>query len=162
MAEVKIDDASAFLARFANGSLATFEATRYASGHKALFTIEVNGEHGSLAWDLSELNQLRWFDRRDEAATSGWRTIPVTNGTHPYMKPWWAHGLQIGYEHSFVHQVADFLEGLATGRPAAPTFRDGWATDLMVDAVLRSARSGRWERPGPAIEVEAAANEASD
>jgi predicted dehydrogenase len=142
---VGIDDASAFLARFDNGSLATFEATRYARGHKALYTLEINGEHGSLFWDLHDLHRLQWFDHRDAGQVRGWRSIHVSDGDQPYMKRWWVPGLQIGYEHSFVHQVADFVQSLGKGPPAAPTFRDGLATDLVTDAVLRSARSGRWE-----------------
>ncbi len=144
MAKVGIDDASAFLARFGNGSLATFEATRYARGHKALYTFEINGEHGSIFWDLHDLHRLQWFDHRDTGLVRGWRSIHVSDGDHPYMKRWWVPGLQIGYEHSFVHQVADFVEGLESGKPAAPTFRDGLATDYVTDAVLASARSGRW------------------
>ncbi len=144
MTKVGIDDASLFLARFRNGSLATFEATRYARGHKALYTFEINGEHGSIFWDLHDLHRLQWFDHRDSGTLRGWRSIHVTDGDHPYMGKWWVPGLQIGYEHSFVHQVADFIEGIESGKPAAPTFRDGLATDYVTDAVLASARTGRW------------------
>ena len=144
---VGIDDASLFLARFNNGSLATFEATRYARGHKALYTLEINGEHASIAWDLHDLHRLQYFDHRDEGNIRGWRSLHISDGDHPYMKHWWVPGLQIGYEHTFVHQVADFLSGLSTGTPAAPTFREALATDQVTDAVLRSARSGQWERP---------------
>ena len=143
--KVGIDDASAFLARFSNGSLATFEATRYARGHKALYTFEINGEHASIFWDLHDLHRLQWFDHRDPGIVRGWRSIHVSDGDQPYMKNWWVPGLQIGYEHSFVHQVADFIQGLQDRKPAAPTFRDGLATDLVTDAVLKSARTGRWE-----------------
>jgi predicted dehydrogenase len=143
---VGIDDASAFLARFGNGSLATFEATRYARGHKALYTFEINGEHASIFWDLHDLHRLQWFDHRDPGSLRGWRSIHVSDGDHPYMKNWWVPGLQIGYEHSFVHQIADFLAGLDSGTPAAPTFRDGLATDYVTDAVLKSARSRKWEK----------------
>jgi myo-inositol 2-dehydrogenase/D-chiro-inositol 1-dehydrogenase len=142
--KVGIDDASAFLARFSNGSLATFEATRYARGHKALYTFEINGEHASIFWDLHDLHRLQWFDHRDPGIVRGWRSIHVSDGDQPYMKNWWVPGLQIGYEHSFVHQVADFLQGLQDGKPAAPTFRDGLATDYVTDAVLKSASTGRW------------------
>jgi myo-inositol 2-dehydrogenase/D-chiro-inositol 1-dehydrogenase len=141
---VTIDDASAFLARFDNGALATFEATRYARGHKALYTLEINGENASIFWDLHDLHRLRYFDHRDEGWLRGWRSLHITDGDHPYMKHWWVPGLQIGYEHTFIHQVADFLEGLRTGQAAAPTFRHALATDLVTDAVLRSAKSGRW------------------
>ncbi|MGO4884805.1 MAG: Gfo/Idh/MocA family protein [Bryobacteraceae bacterium] len=142
---VGIDDASAFLARFRNGSLATFEATRYARGHKALYTLEINGEHASIAWDLHDLHRLEYFDHRDEGRLRGWRSIHITDGDHPYMKHWWVPGLQIGYEHTFIHQVADFLEGLGEGRIPGPSFRDALATDYVTDAVLRSARTGQWE-----------------
>ncbi len=143
--KVGIDDASAFLARFANGSLATFEATRYARGHKALYTFEINGEHASILWDLHDLHRLQYFDHRDEGRLRGWRSLHITDGDHPYMKHWWVPGLQIGYEHTFVHQVADFLKAVSEGKSAAPTFRDGLATDYVTDAVLRSAQTGRWE-----------------
>jgi predicted dehydrogenase len=143
---VGIDDASAFLCRFQNGSLATFEATRYARGHKALNTLEINGEHGSAMWDLHDLHRIQWFDHRDEGHLRGWRSIHVSDGDHPYMKHWWVPGLQIGYEHTFIHQVADFLEALASGKAAAPTFRDGLATDHVTDAVLKSAKTRQWEK----------------
>jgi myo-inositol 2-dehydrogenase/D-chiro-inositol 1-dehydrogenase len=145
MEPVGIDDASAFLGRFENGSLATFEATRYARGHKALYTLEINGEHASAIWDLHDLHRLQWFDHRDEGPLRGWRSIHITDSEHPYMKRWWVPGLQIGYEHTFIHQAADFLEGLANGITAAPTFRDALATDHVTDAILRSAKSGAWE-----------------
>ncbi len=144
--KVSIDDASLFLARFKNGSLAAFEATRYARGHKALYTFELNGENASVFWDLHDLHRLQYFDHRDEGITRGWRSIHVTDGDQPYMKNWWVPGLQIGYEHSFVHQVADFLHGLSEGKPAAPTFRDALATDYVCDAVLKSAKSRKWQK----------------
>jgi predicted dehydrogenase len=142
--KVKIDDACAFLCHFTNGSLGLFESTRYARGHKALYTFEVNGEHGSLKWDLHDLHRLQWFDHKDESNLRGWRSIHVSDGDHPYIKNWWVPGLQIGYEHSFVHQVADFLKGLETGTSAKPDFADGLATDYVVDAVLSSASSRKW------------------
>jgi len=149
MERVGIDDACAFLARFRNGSLATFEATRYARGHKALYTFEINGEHASIAWDLHDLHRLQYFDHRDEGRLRGWRSIHVSDGDQPYMKHWWVPGLQIGYEHTFIHQAADFLEGLSSGQPAHPTFRDALETQYVCDAVLKSARTNRWEKvPG--------------
>lgn len=143
---VGIDDACAFLGRFANGALATFESTRYARGHKALYTFEVNGEHASIQWDLHDLHRLNWFDHRDESIVRGWRSIHVTDSDMPYMGNWWVPGLQIGYEHSFVHQVADFLKSLEPGQePARPTFRDALETQYVCDAVLKSAKTGQWE-----------------
>jgi predicted dehydrogenase len=141
---VGIDDACAFLARFKNGALATFESTRYARGHKALYTFEINGEKASIQWDLHDLHRLSYFDHRDEGTLRGWRSIHVTDGDHPYMGKWWVPGLQIGYEHSFVHQVADFLEGLANNKPASPTFRDALETQKVCDAVLESGRTSQW------------------
>ena len=143
--KVGIDDASLFLARFSNGSLANFEATRYARGHKALYTFEINGEHASIAWDLHDLHRLQYFDHRDEGRERGWRSLHITDSDHPYMSHWWVPGLQIGYEHSFIHQAADFLSGLSSGTPASPTFKDALATDMVTDAVLKSARTGHWE-----------------
>ena len=143
--KVGIDDASAFLCRFENGSLATFESTRYARGHKALYTLEINGEHASAFWDLHDLHRLQYFDHRDEGRVRGWRNIHVTDGDQPYMKRWWVPGLQIGYETTFIHQFADFVQGLGEGKSVAPTFRDGLATDFVTDAVLRSAATKKWE-----------------
>jgi len=142
---VGIDDASAFLCRFSNGSLATFEATRYARGHKALYTLEINGEHASAFWDLHDLHRIQYFDHRDEGQLRGWRSIHVTDGDHPYMNRWWVPGLQIGYEHTFIHQFADFVQAIGEGKECAPTFRDGLATDHVTDAVLKSAKTRQWE-----------------
>ncbi|MDP6444376.1 MAG: Gfo/Idh/MocA family oxidoreductase [Pirellulaceae bacterium] len=142
---VNIDDACAFLAHFNNDSLAIFESTRYARGHKALYTLEINGEHASIAWDLHDLHRLSYFDHRDDSIVRGWRSVHVTDGDMPYMDKWWVPGLQIGYEHSFVHHVADFIEGVASGTPAGPTFRDALETQKVCDAVLKSAASRQWE-----------------
>jgi predicted dehydrogenase len=142
--KVGIDDACTFFGRFDNGSLASFESTRYARGHKALYTFEINGEHASIAWDLHDLHRLQYFDHRDQGTVRGWRSIHVTDGDHPYMGNWWVPGLQIGYEHTFIHQVADFIQGLESGTPAQPSFRDAQRTQLILDAVLASAKSGQW------------------
>ena len=141
---VGIDDACAFLARFDNGSLATFESTRYARGHKALYTFEINGEKASIRWDLEDLHRLEYFDHGDSSTVRGWRSIHVSDSDMPYMDRWWVPGLQIGYEHTFVHAVADFLRGLTEGTPAHPTFADALETQKVCDAVLLSAREGRW------------------
>jgi predicted dehydrogenase len=148
MQPVGIDDASAFLARFENGSTATFEATRYARGHKALYTLEINGEHASASWDLHDLHRIQYFDHSDEGRVRGWRNVHVTDSDQPYMKQWWVPGLQIGYEHTFIHQFADFVRAAAAGKSLAPTFRDALATDHVTDAVLASAKSGLWEKVG--------------
>ncbi|HKI34319.1 MAG TPA: Gfo/Idh/MocA family oxidoreductase [Gemmataceae bacterium] len=144
--KVGIDDACTFLGRFGNGSLATFESTRYARGHKALYTFEINGEKASIFWDLHDLHRLQYFDHKDEGKLRGWRSIHVTDhgGEHPYMNHWWVPGLAVGFEASFVHQVADFLDGVAKGKPAMPDFRDALRTQHVCDAVLASAKEGKW------------------
>jgi predicted dehydrogenase len=143
---VGIDDACTFFCRFENGSLGNFESTRYARGHKALYTFEINGEKASIRWDLHDLHRLQWFDHRDEGKLRGWRSIHVTDagGDHPYMNHWWVPGLQIGYAETFVHQLADFLTALGKGEPCAPTFRDALQTQKVCDAVLKSAKMGTW------------------
>lgn len=146
MEKVGIDDACTFICRFDNGSLGNFESTRYARGHKALYTFEINGEKASIAWDLHDLHRLSYFDYADESIVRGWRSIHVTDSDMPYMDKWWVPGLQIGYEHTFVHQVADFLEGLAEGKPASPTFKEALATQYLCDAVLKSAANQTWEK----------------
>lgn len=142
--KVGIDDACTFFCRFENGSLGNFESTRYARGHKALYTFEINGEHASIFWDLHDLHRLQYFDHRDQGIVRGWRSIHVSDGDHPYMGNWWVPGLQIGYEHSFVHQVADFIKGISTGKPAQPDFRSAYETQLVLDSIMESAKDGTW------------------
>jgi predicted dehydrogenase len=142
--KVGIDDACTFMCRFDNGSLGLFESTRYARGHKALYTFEINGEHASIKWDLHDLHRLQYFDHRDQGIVRGWRSVHVTDSDHPYMSKWWVPGLQIGYESSFVHQVADFIDGLAKGKPAQPDFKNALQTQAVLDAILDSAKSRKW------------------
>ena len=146
---VKIDDACSFLCHFDNGSLGLFESTRYARGHKALYTLEINGEKASIRWDLHDLHRLEYFDHSDDGIVRGWRSVHVTDGDQPYMGHWWVPGLQIGYEHTFIHQVADFLENYAKGKSTSPTFREALATQAVCDAVLDSAEARKWETVGP-------------
>ena len=144
--EVKIDDACTFFGHFANGSLALFASSRYARGHKALDTFEINGANASIKWDLHDLHRLQFFDHSDEGIVRGWRSVHVTDGDQPYMKNWWVPGLQIGYAESFTHQVADFLKAAGEGRPCPPTFRDALETQYVCDAVLASARESAWKK----------------
>jgi predicted dehydrogenase len=143
---VGIDDACIFMGKFSNGSLANFESTRYARGHKAAYTFEINGENMSLGWDLHDLHRLQVFDYRDEGKTRGWKSVHVTDNSpdHPYMDKWWVPGLAIGYDASFTHQVADFIQGLETGTPQGPTFRDALETQQVLDAMLASAKGRKW------------------
>jgi predicted dehydrogenase len=144
--KVGIDDACIFMGRFANGSLANFESTRYARGHKALYTFEINGENMSLFWDLHDLHRLQVFDYKDDGKIRGWKSVHVTDNSpdHPYMDKWWVPGLAIGYDASFTHQVADFLQALEKGEKAMPDFRDAYRTQLVLDAITDSARAGQW------------------
>lgn len=146
--KVGIDDACIFHCHFDNGSLGLFESTRYARGHKALYTFEINGEYASIRWDLHDLNRLEYFDHRDESIVRGWRSIHVTDGDQPYMDKWWVPGLGIGYEHSFIHQAADFLRSLETGNDCHPTFRDAYETQKVCEAVIESATSKSWKDTG--------------
>lgn len=154
MEPVRIDDACSFMCRFANGSMGLFESTRHARGNKAAKTFELNGADGSVKFDLHQPEWLEVYAYRDPDGSrtpshlAGWRRIHVTNAEHPYMGHWWVPGLVIGYEHSFVHALADFLRGLETGRPAQPDFRNALQTQRVCDAVLRSAGKGGWEETG--------------
>jgi predicted dehydrogenase len=146
--EVKIDDACAFLARFKNGALATFESTRYARGRKNQNDFEINGEHGSLYFNLEDAHQLQYFDNRLDNHVHGWQTILVTDSEHPYMKNWWVPGCVIGYEHTFINTAADLLKSLETGEPIRPSFQDALDTQRICDAVLKSAQTENWETIG--------------
>jgi predicted dehydrogenase len=148
MEPVGIDDACLFIAEFANGSLGLFESTRYARGHKALKTFEINGENGSVGFNLEEMEYLDYFDYRQDSHVRGWRRIHVTNGEHPYMGHYWVPGLVIGYEHSFLNALADFVRGVETGQPAQPDFRNALQTQKVCEAVLESGRTGQWVSTG--------------
>ncbi len=152
---VGIDDACMFMCRFKNGAMGVFESTRYARGHKALKTLEMNGEDGSVRFDLHDPQYLDFFEytakqtgEKVEGHLTGWRKIHVTNHEHPYMDHWWVPGLTIGYEATFLHALADFLAAAPTGNYTAPTFKDALDTQRVCEAVLRSAESGQWEATG--------------
>lgn len=149
--KVGIDDACMFLAVFENGSMGTFESTRYARGRKNYNTFEMNGEAGSVFFDLEDPQYLQYFKYMDpkskqkvEDHLTGWQKIHVTNFEHPYMDRWWVPGCTIGYEHTFINALADFLKGVETGKPTQPDFRSGLRTQKVCDAVLDSARTGKW------------------
>jgi predicted dehydrogenase len=146
---VGIDDASLFIAEFANGSLGLFEATRYARGHKAAKMLELNGADGSLRFQLEEMEYLDYFEYPGVPGhVRGWRRIHVTNSEHPYMDRYWVPGLVIGYEHTFLNALADFVRGLETGGRVQPDFRNALQTQRVCEAVLRSAREERWVETG--------------
>jgi len=152
---VKIDDACMFLAEFANGSMGTFESTRYARGRKNFNTFELNGADGSVYFDLEEPEYLQYFEYKNigtgkkvDSHTTGWRKIHTTNSEHPYMNRYWVPGTCIGYEHTFLNALADFVMGIESGTPTQPDFRNALQTQKVCDAVLEAAKSGKWIKTG--------------
>jgi predicted dehydrogenase len=146
---VTVDDAALFIARFAGGALGSFEATRFATGHTEGLRVELNGELGSIVWDLGDFNGLRLFDATEDPATQGFRRIQVTRAGHPYAGAWWPDGHTIGYEHTFTHEVRDLVHAIADGRDPVPSFADGLQVQEVLDAVQRSAASGTgWTQVG--------------
>jgi len=137
--EVTVDDAAAFFGRTESGALATFEATRFATGRKNAMRIELNGSEGSVAFDFERLNELMFYDGSGPASEAGFRRIMVTEPDHPYAGAWWPPGHGLGYEHTFVHEIADFVRDVAAGRDPSPSFEDGLYVQRVLDAVERSA-----------------------
>ncbi|PWW63433.1 putative dehydrogenase [Actinokineospora spheciospongiae] len=147
--QVTVDDAALFLGRFASGGLASFEATRFATGRKNALRLEVNGSLGSLAFDFESMNELSFFDGADDPVAAGFRRILVTEPEHPYAGAWWPPGHGLGYEHTFTHEVADLVRDLAAGVDPTPSFADGLQVQLVLDAVARSSAGGSgWEEIG--------------
>lgn len=142
--EVTVEDAAVFLAHFANGALGTFEATRFAAGRKNYNRFEINGSKGSLVFNLERFNELQYFNREDPEHAQGFRTINVTESVHPYLSAWWPPGHIIGWEHTFIHQTKDFIEAIAEGKDAQPSFRDGLQTQSVLESVLESASKRAW------------------
>ncbi|QDY79866.1 Gfo/Idh/MocA family protein [Streptomyces qinzhouensis] len=136
---VTVDDAALFNGRLPSGALASFEATRMAAGRKNALRFEINGELGSLAFDLERLNELSFHDHTEPASSSGFKRILVTEADHPYLAAWWPPGHALGYEHTFTHQARDLVEALATGAPASPSFADGLQVQRVLSAVEQSA-----------------------
>jgi predicted dehydrogenase len=147
MDRVTVNDAAAFLARFENGAMGTFEASPLVPGRKAKERFEVNGSEGSLVFDLERMNELRVYFEDEGPETSGFRTLLVTEPAHPYMARWWPPGHIIGYEHTFVHTVKDLLDGIKAGKCPGPTFEDGFRVQAVIDAVERSLKSRGWAAP---------------
>lgn len=143
--EVTVDDTAAFLAKFKNGALGTFEATRLASGRKNHERIEINGSKGSLSFNFERMNELEYWSREDDLEVQGFRTILATEDVHPYMRSWWPPGHLIGYQNTFVNQFADFVHAIVTREPVQPNFYDGWMCNQVLDAVSRSTESLTWE-----------------
>ena len=140
--KVTVDDASASVVRFANGALGTIEASRFATGRKNYNRFEINGSKGSIAFDLERMNELELYV--EEGPESGFRTILVTDASHPYVAGWWPPGHIIGYEHTFVHAVYDLLEAVAKGKVPTPNFEDGVRNQRVLGAIEKAAQTRRW------------------
>jgi predicted dehydrogenase len=143
---VDVDDAALSLVRYDNGAVGYLEGTRFATGRKNYNRFEINGAKGSIVWDLEQLNDLQLYV--EEGPNSGFRTISVTDGKHPYVGAWWPPGHIIGYEHSFTHTVYDFLRAIAEQKLPSPSFEDGYKNQGVLDAIERSARDGKWVKIG--------------
>jgi predicted dehydrogenase len=139
--KVTVDDAVMAIGRFKNGALASLEATRFATGRKNSLVFEINGSAGSLLFDLEEMNRLRFFSACDPKDRQGFRDILVTEPAHPYIKHWWPPGHIIGYEHSFIHTIADFVKAVVARKNVHPTFDDGLRNQIVLDAIRKSAAS---------------------
>ncbi|MGV9555479.1 Gfo/Idh/MocA family protein [Streptomyces sp. NPDC003522] len=145
--QVTVDDAALFTGRFTSGALASFEATRYATGRKNALRLELNGELGSLAFDLERLNELWFHDATEPGSHAGFRRILVTEPDHPYLEGWWPPGHGLGYEHTFVHQARDLVHAVAEGRSPEPSFADGLQVQRVLAAVEESAEKNSLYTP---------------
>jgi predicted dehydrogenase len=143
---VTVDDDTNFLARFKNGSVGVFESSRFCGGRRNYNTFQIYGSKGSLAFNLERMNELEFYDRTEAQADQGYKNVMVTESVHPYVGAWWPPGHIIGYEHTFVHAVHDFLACLENDRLPEPNFRDGVKNQAVLDAIERSAKSGKWEK----------------
>lgn len=154
--QVTVDDIAIFTGRLASGALASFEATRFATGRKNALAIEISGDKGALAFDLEDLNSIQFYDRTAPADQQGFRKILVTEPVHPYVAAWWPAGHMLGYEHGFSHQVKDLVEGIVRNTDPHPTFADGLRVQRVLDAVERSSNNdSAWTRVAADVPVQA-------
>jgi len=144
MGEVDVDDATLFMCRFKNGALGSFETTRFAQGHKNDMYFEINGTKGSVKFVFERMNEFQWFDSNAPEGMQGWSTVQASEGVHPYISHWWPAGHVIGYSETFVHELYEFIQSVANGRPCAPDFTDGLKVTQVFEAVERSAANGAW------------------
>jgi predicted dehydrogenase len=142
--EVTVDDAALFLARLDGGAVATYEATRFATGRKNGLKVEINGSLGSLVFDFERMNELQFYDAERPTTEQGFTRILVTEPDHPYMSAWWPAGHPIGYEHTFTHEMRDLIAAIAAGEDPTPSFTDALQVQLVLDAVERSAATSSW------------------
>ncbi|BDG47534.1 MULTISPECIES: Gfo/Idh/MocA family oxidoreductase [Parageobacillus] len=150
--EVDVDDAVAFLARFENGALGVFEATRFSRGNRAGNRFEINGERGSIRWDMENMNNLQVYLEDDERGLQGFRTINCTEVEHPYASAYWPAGHIIGYEHTFINLLSEMMNGIAGGYSPAPNFEDGVRNQAVLEAVERSVQTNKWIKVSELLE----------
>ena len=141
---VTVDDASLALARFSNGALASIEGTRFAPGRKNYLRFEVNGSRGTIVFNFERMNELEYYSLDDETKVQGFRQILATDPSHAYFDRWWPGGHLIGYEHTFIHTMFDFLNAVAAGKQVKPNFEDGVRNQMVLDAIEKAARTKRW------------------
>lgn len=146
--KVTVDDDANFLARFSNGSVGVFESSRFCGGRRNYNTFQIYGSKGSVAFNLERMNELEFYDAENAKAEQGYKTIGVTEGVHPYVGAWWPSGHIIGYEHTFVHAIHDFLVALENDTLPSPNFVDGVKNQAVLEAVELSSKSGKWEKAG--------------
>ncbi len=145
MGTVDVDDAVVFLGRIkGSNTLATFEATRFATGRRNHNCIEIYGSKGSVLWNQEDMNFFHYYNTADPGHVQGFRRVHATDGGHPYMDAWWPAGHIIGYEHLFVHEIYDFVSQLRRKNVTYSTFDDAVSCQKVLDAVERSAKNKRW------------------
>ncbi len=143
---VTVDDDANFLVRFRNGSVGAIESSRFCGGRRNYNTFQIYGSKASLAFNLERMNELELYEGTDDVGRQGFKTISVTESVHPYAGAWWPPGHIIGYEHTFVHAIHDFLVAIEKDRLPEPNFHDGVKNQAILDAVERSVKSGKWEK----------------
>lgn len=141
--QVTVEDAAIMAVTFENGALGSFESTRFATGRKNSNLFEIYGDKGAVAFNLERMNELEFFDATLPAGEQGFRTILVTEAEHPYIAAWWPPGHVIGYEHTFTHAVADFIQAVIGNRPIHPNFEDGMRAIAVLEAAKQSAADGK-------------------
>ncbi len=147
MGDVTVDDVTAFLARFTNGATATFEATRLAPGRKNYNRWEINGEKGTIAFNLERMNEIEIYLTDDPQGLQGFHTIQATENFMPYMEGYWPVAHIIGYEHTFINMMKDLFQAIGKGEQFTPDFEDGLKNQAVLEAVDKSVVSRQWERP---------------
>jgi len=144
MGDVTVDDATVFMAKFKNGAIGTFEATRFAAGNRNANRFELNGSEGSIRFNLERLNEIEYYSCKDKEGFQGWKNILVNEAVHPFMKGWWPAGHIIGWQQTFVHQIYTLMNGIAAKKNPAPDFYDGLKCQAVLEAVEKSAESEKW------------------